>query len=109
MNLVFQLSMPGSPSWNGKWSGEGKLYAIVKSFSSQKAKSKAREILAKHWYSYSWSDGWRASIEVRECDAREARIIRGRSAGMAGYDWMVQSILDHGSIKADHEIAKVAP
>jgi hypothetical protein len=104
MNIVFTLSMPGCSSWNGTWSAEGKLYAVVKSFSTAKAKAKAAEILAKGYYSYGWSDGWRAGIAVARCDGAEARRIRAKSAGFCGYEWMIQSIIDRGCILADHEV-----
>lgn len=64
-------------------------------------------MLAAHWYSYRWSDGWVASIEVLECTSAEARFIRRRSLGFNGYDWMIDSILARGCILADHEIEKV--
>ena len=101
--------MPGCPSWNGRWSGEATLYAIIKNFSSRKAKAKAQEILSKGHYSYGWSDGWRASIQVREVSAGEVRSIRKKSKGFCGYDWMVESILKHGKILADHEVKDEAP
>ena len=28
--VVFELTMPGVGSWNGRWSGEGRYYAILK-------------------------------------------------------------------------------
>jgi hypothetical protein len=108
MYLVFSLSMPGCPSWNGRWSGEGRLYAIVKSFSSKKGVLHAEEILKQKFFSYGWSDGWRACVEVSICDTSKARQIRKRSAGFCGYDWMVNSILCRGYIKADHEPERAA-
>ena len=46
MILSFTLSMPGNNSWNGKWSGAGKLYAKVINFGrTKKAIAKANEIL----------------------------------------------------------------
>ena len=106
MYLVFTLSMPGRSSWNGRWSGEEKTFAIVKPFTTQKQIAKAQEILAKGYFSYGWSDGWRAGIAVSTCDAAGARKVRAKSSGFCGYDWMVESILARGCIKADHEIAE---
>lgn len=96
--------MPGAASWNGRWSGEGKLYAIVRKFVGKKETEKARVILAKGYYHYGWPDGWRAGITVKECTGPEARKIRKASQGFCGYDWMVTSILARGKILADHEI-----
>ncbi len=108
MTLAFFLSMPGCASWNGRWSGEGKCYAIVRNFSGIKETAKAREIHATHYFSYGWSDGWRAAIEVKEVSCSEARGIRAKSQGFCGYDWMVDSIVARGKILADHEIEKTA-
>ena len=104
MYLAFILSMPGCPSWNGKWSGEGRLFCIVRKFDSQKAQAKAAEIAAKGYYSYGWSDGWRAGIEVKVVDGQEARKLKAKSAGFNGYDWMVNTIIDYGKPMADHEV-----
>jgi hypothetical protein len=98
--------MPGSPSWNGRWSGEGRCYAILKKFTSLKAKKKAAELIAARSFAYRWDDGWYASISVKEVAKTEARQIRKASQGFCGYDWMVESILERGTILADHEIKK---
>jgi hypothetical protein len=91
MILAFILTMPGTGSWNGEWSGSGRLYALVRSFRSGAP--------APGNYSYAWSDGWRANVEVRPVDAREAAHIRKRSSGFCGYEWMVDSIVKHGEIR----------
>ncbi len=101
--IAFELSMPNVGSWNGKWSGAGRCYAIVKSYTSIKAKEKAQTILAKRSYYYRWSDGWGASVGVREVDSQEARKLRKASQGFCGYDWMVDSIEKHGKIYASHD------
>ncbi len=103
MKIAFILSMPGSPSWNRRWSGEGNLYAIIQSFTGKKGAAKAEEILTKSYYSYGWSDGWRASIKVKQVDAAEAKKIKTASRGFCGYEWMVESILSHGAIYASHD------
>ncbi len=97
MNLVFTLSMPGVASWNGKWSGEGELYAIVKKFATKKAKLKAQELIKTGYWHHSFGDGWRARISVKEIDSSEARKICKKSRGFCGYDWMVDNILLYNS------------
>lgn len=85
--------MPGVASWNGRWSGEGRNYSIVRSLSA----AEAAKLDGKHW-SYRWSDGW--------CALVSAKIVVGKvkkSDGFYGYDWMVDSILRDGVILADHE------
>ena len=97
--LIFELSMPNVASWNGKWSGEGNVYAIVKSMgSSKKAQAKIAGLLqAKSWY-HHFGDGWSASVSVRAATPNEARAMRKKTRGFCGYDWMVNDILDHGYI-----------
>lgn len=101
MILVFTLSMPSNNSWNGKWTGDGVLYAKVVNFGkSKKATTKAQTILDKGYYSYSFGDGWRAGIDVKEVTGKESAQIRRKSKGFYGYDWMVDSIRLDGKIIA---------
>lgn len=104
MQVAFTLSMPGVGSWNGRWSGEGRHYVIVRHYAGKKAIAAIEERLAasKYWH-YRWSDGWAAGVSARVVDAREARKLRAKSDGFCGYDWMVDSIEDLGKILADHE------
>jgi len=98
--LCFELSMPNIGSWNGKWTGEGRPYVIVKNFGrSKKATKKAQKILEKGYFHYNFGDGWAAGVSVRDVDSKEAQRLRRKSCGFSGYDWMVQSIQDHGEIK----------
>ena len=95
MLMSFELSMPGVASWNGKWSGEKNMYVIVRSFGK-----KAPKI---GYYGYSFGDGWRAAVTVREVTSAAARKLRKDSAGFCGYDWMVDSIISHGKILNDSQ------
>jgi len=88
MILCYELSMPGSPSWNGKWSGEGRCFAIIRSY-----RGKARE--------EKWNDGWCAKVSVRKVDNKEAARMRRKTIGFAAYDWMVDSIERNGVITTD--------
>jgi len=100
MILCFKLSMPNNNSWNGKWSGDGRFYAIVKNFGkTQKANVKAQEILDTGYFSYNFGDGWCAGISVTKVDAKESAKTRRKSLGFCGYDWMVESIIDKGMIE----------
>src|SRR5580692_2601500 len=100
MKLIFKLSMPSNNSWNGKWSGEGNLYAHIRPIgASKKAVAQAEEILRKGYYVYHFGDGWVAGIDVYECkSAAEARSISKRTRGFCGYEWMIDSIFSHGKI-----------
>lgn len=97
--IVYSLSMPGSPSWNGRWSGEGRCYAIVKPIRpTKKHTAKCQQIADGGPYSFRWNDGWCASVSVRIVDGAEARKIRRASQGFCGYNWMVDSIERFGRI-----------
>lgn len=94
--VAFILTMPGVASWNGRWSGEGTLYAKL---DGTLGKEKEAELVAGSPYHYSWNDGWCARVEVRQVDRNEAARIRRRAKGFCGYDWMVTSIIKKGKIK----------
>lgn len=106
MMLAFHLSMPNCPSWNGKWSGEGKKYVRCRTFRSRAAKANAEKILQKGYFHYSWSDGWGAGITVREVTPYEAAKLRKASAGFYGYDWMIDTIIEYGEPLATHQIPR---
>jgi hypothetical protein len=98
MTLAFILSMPNRASWNGRWSGENDIYAIVKSFPGKKRGAHAANLVAQRFFSYDFGDGWRASVEVRSVNGTESRQLRKRSKGFCGYNWMVDSIIQDGAI-----------
>jgi len=94
----FVLSMPSNNAWDGKWSGAGKLYAIVKSLTN-----KSKLIPTQKHYHYSFGDGWVAAVTVSEVTLAEAKKIRKQSIGFYGYDWMVDSIICYGMIAGREE------
>lgn len=97
--LAFHLSMPGVASWNGRWSGEGHNYVIVRSLGRSKEAGRIEaQIEAQSPYGYAFGDGWYASVRVESVDPATARKLRSKSSGFCGYDWMVDSIIDHGEI-----------
>ena len=98
MIIQFTLSMPNNNSWNGKWSGEGNLYAII--HSTRAEKSVGQRIIEKGYFHYSFGDGWAAGITAKEIDGAMARKVRKASKGFCGYDWMVRSILYHNEIRS---------
>ena len=100
--LAFRLSMPGCPSWDGKWSGDGTAYIIVKNIGRSKASlEKMKKILTEGRFYYAWDDGWRACVSVKKIGLKEAKALKKKSAGFCGYDWMVDSILQNQYIKID--------
>ena len=98
MHFAFTLSMPSNNSWNGRWSGEDKVYVIVKSFSSRSWKEQLAKLMGYHRYAFG--DGWVASVSVKAVDADEKKELMKKSAGFCGYDWMVTSLIHHGVIKS---------
>lgn len=118
MKICFELSMPSHNSWNGRWSGENRLYAKVVNFSNSKVgREKAEKVLAGRSYYHRWSDGWGASISVREVDGKESASIKRRSDGFCGYGWMIDNIIDYGDcynkekeiIEKVENISNIAP
>lgn len=97
MLLSFELSMPNASSWDGKWTGEGKPYVRVRSI---RGKRIAEPILEKGYFHYSFDDGWAAGVTVKKVTASEAGKLRKKSIGFCGYDWMIDSIVEHGEIRA---------
>jgi hypothetical protein len=100
MLVSFELSMPSNNSWNGRWTGEGRLYArVVNVGASKKAREKYEKLIGYH--TYSFGDGWRAAITVREVTSGAARKLRKDSQGFCGYDWMIASLRQWGKILAE--------
>lgn len=97
MTLAFLLSMPGNNAWNGRWSGDGRCYAVLKSFTGKRAAS-LKETLDGKRFGYNFGDGWYAAVTVKAVDAIEARQLRKSSNGFCGYEWMIDSILADGKI-----------
>lgn len=104
MRIEFKLSMPGRASWNGGWSGEEKNYSIVRNLSAASVAKLLGDKDERYW-SYSFGDGWCAGVTARV--VAPGKKLR-KSDGFNGYDWMVDSILAHGSILNSAQIAKLA-
>jgi hypothetical protein len=98
MHFAFVLSMPGNNAWNGRWSGEGNVYARVKSFSAKVYKEKLLKLVGYHGYNFG--DGWRAAVDVKVVTGDEKRKLVKKSQGFCGYDWMIDSLISHGRIQA---------
>lgn len=87
--LIFELSMPSNNAWNGKWSGAESKYTVSKTVTDKAAKR------IKDYYSYAFGDGWVAAVTVRKAKPREKA-----TGKFCGYNWMIDSIVYHGEIKA---------
>jgi len=91
--LSFKLTMPNVGSWNGQWTGAEKLY-----YSIRKPPLKQQRELDGKGFFYDFGDGWGASVRVEKIDSQEANRRRKLSCGFAGYDWMIDEILEYGRI-----------
>lgn len=100
MLISFELSMPSNNSWNGCWTGENNLYALVRNVGTIKgAREKWEKLIGRH--TYSFGDGWVACVTVRECTSSAAIKLRKDSKGFCGYEWMIDSLARWGRILAD--------
>ena len=101
MMVAFTLSMPGTNSWNGQWSGEDRPHVIVRAF--RKLPEHDGTAIAPGRYSYDFGDGWRAAVDVELVDRSRAQKLRRRSAGFSTYAWMVDEIVRLGRIQTLQE------
>jgi len=98
MLIAFELSMPSNNAWNGRWTGEGRVYARVLNVGgSKKARAKWEGLAKQRHFRHAFGDGWVACVTVSEVDAKAARDLRKRSMGFCGYDWMIDNIRFHGT------------
>lgn len=104
MLVAFTLSMPGVNSCNGQWSGAGRCYAIVKSFTGKRAEAIKDTIVYKGYFTHTFSDGWMAAVTVEEVNRSAAAKLRRNSVGFNGYDWMVRDIIELGRIRTQEEL-----
>jgi hypothetical protein len=89
--IKYTLTMPNVGSWNGKWSGEGREYNVVRRYGAKD--ERVSKILEKGSYYYDFGDGWGANISVeRIANGREAKKEKKKSMGFCGYEWMIDSI-----------------
>jgi hypothetical protein len=98
--LAFKLSMPNVGSWNGRWSGENDLYVRTRKFKNKELEESPIE---ERNYHYSFGDGWSANVNVVQIDSKERTKLERKSRGFAGYDWMIDSIINNGKIIVEDE------
>jgi hypothetical protein len=102
--IEFTLEMPNAGSWNGRWSGEGKNYSIVRRLTNDKCAELKIGENGNSWY-HGWNDGWGARVNARIVKAGERL---KRSDGFCGYSWMVSNILQYGATKKPESAASGA-
>ena len=59
--LCFELSMSNRGRWNGRWSQENNVHAIIKTERGI-GKNRIAELDGKDFY-YRWDDGWTACLQ----------------------------------------------
>ena len=94
MVIWFVLRMRNTPTWNGSWSGAGRLYAKRVNV----PKARAEELLKEGSFWWSWSDGWSCAVDVVKPSPAEARAMAKNTRGFCGYEWMIKSIILYGQI-----------
>lgn len=106
--ISYTLSMPTVGSWDRKCSGDDKSFVLLRPEARGKeARQKEEEKLAKGRFYYRFGDGWTALIVVEKVDNKTAWKLKKSSAGFCGYDWMVDSIEQYGSILSPEKIAEI--
>ena len=96
MLMLFKLIMPNVGSWNNQWTSQEKIFCVVR----QVHKTICEDVLKNGpSYRYSFGDGWTAAVSCEVINASMAKKMRRLSKGFAGYDWMIDSILNHRDIR----------
>ena len=100
--LLFTLSMPNPPSWNGKWSLAHEKHTRARAFTDDDFNRLPKSIVGTHYY--RWNDGWTAQIDVKATTShyQKERHLKN-SAGFCGYDWMIDSLVDCGKIRSSYD------
>jgi len=73
------------------------------SFGDYEFAQRIYEYSSKGYFTFAFSDGWRAAVSVGEVSRSEAARLRKHSAGFNGYDWMVKDIIELGRIRTLEE------
>lgn len=101
--LLFEYGHTNIGSWDGKWSGSGKVYA--KEVNLTKGLKEHLEALGidcgkgkNHTFHYDFKDGWACNVTMTVGTKTEFKEIMKHSQGFLGYDWMIDSILKYGRI-----------
>ncbi len=74
------------------------LYALIRDIGrSKKAIDKATKLLGNHYHVFSDGTGCSVTVSIPDWPS-ELRQVRRDSKGFCGYDWMADSIWQHGGI-----------
>jgi len=101
--ILYELTMPGIGSWNGKWTGADTRHCVIRSYKTDDVPDK---VLAKVNYEHDFEDGWVANIHCSEITELKAASIEAKGFGFCGYEWMVDNIEETGRIKTVKELGQ---
>lgn len=96
--VVFTLTMPNCGSWNNRWSGSDRLYAKARRLYKENLDALKFNLDIPRDFYYTWGDGWTACVHVEVMSSKDATKYLKNSRGFYGYDWMIDSILQTGTI-----------
>lgn len=105
--VLFEYHPANIGSWDGKWSGSGKVFAKLKSISKEQ-KEKLEQMgfsIQKgdsHSFHYDFWDGWSCNVIMKVGTKKEFQSIMKQSQGFLGYDWMIKDILECGRIVGEN-------
>jgi hypothetical protein len=91
--IEFRLSMPSTGNASSSSWGKDRDYVIVRTLPAAQADAVLNGTTRQSWF-HRWDDGWTALVTGRLMKTGERR---PKSDGFAGYDWMVDNIIRHGS------------
>lgn len=87
MLLRFEITMPNNNAWDGKDRGNKGSHFAFRNVD----KKTADRLDGKNFY-YNFGDGWGCNIKVTKNK-------RCNTNGFRGYEWMIDSIIEHNEIK----------
>ena len=90
--VEFRLTMSTVKSWDGRWSGEGCNYTLVRKLTPEQI-----DRFTSWTFHHHFSDGWVADVHVREMQPGERT---KKSDGFCGYEWMIDNVLEYGRTEA---------
>jgi len=97
MIMSFEITMPNAGSWNGVWTGAKNAHFAFRNFNKKEGERLMQGKEHRNFY-YNFGDGWGANIEMKPILSSEKKKIEKYNSGFMGYDWMIDSIVNHDKI-----------
>lgn len=95
--VSYELTMPNRGSWDGKWTGDGKKYYHIERYKNKYYNENILPLIEtpSATFHYDFGDGWGANIKIQVIDKQEAKNRQKITAGFAGYEWMIKSLIKY--------------